>query len=189
LRTRESLGYLEDYQRGVGDALSLYWGVDQRDSLRLRSIVASDFNGGIDLIIDDASHLYDPTRASFEALFPYLRPGGMYIIEDWAWAHWHDPNTPAPNAAFNEASAAVPDDWLCDEVPLSRLVLELIAMLGSTWLVASLTVRPGFIALERGTGALLESDRFNIRDHIVYRAIQPIWDHAAAAAVRSETAA
>ena len=33
----------------------------------------------LDLVIDDASHLYVPTRTSFEALFPRLRPGGLYI--------------------------------------------------------------------------------------------------------------
>ena len=37
----------------------------------------------LDLVIDDASHLYGPTMASFEVLFPRLRPGGLYVIEDW----------------------------------------------------------------------------------------------------------
>ena len=38
-------------------------------------------------MIDDASHLYEPSLASFETLFPLLRPGGTYIIEDWKWEH------------------------------------------------------------------------------------------------------
>ena len=40
-----------------------------------------------DLIVDDASHLYRPTLASFEVLYPRLRPGGTYVIEDWAGDH------------------------------------------------------------------------------------------------------
>jgi hypothetical protein len=46
------------------------------------------FDGGpLDLVVDDCSHLYEPTRASFNELFPRLRPGGAYVIEDWVWAH------------------------------------------------------------------------------------------------------
>jgi hypothetical protein len=50
--------------------------------------VAHEFSAPLDLVIDDASHIYGPTKASFQALFPLLRPGGLYLIEDWAWAHW-----------------------------------------------------------------------------------------------------
>ena len=34
-------------------------------------------------------------KASFNELFPRLRPGGAYVIEDWSWAHIHAaPSTP-----------------------------------------------------------------------------------------------
>ena len=33
----------------------------------------------------DASHWLEETRTSFEILFPRLRPGGVYVIEDWGW--------------------------------------------------------------------------------------------------------
>src|SRR5262249_16520894 len=70
--------------------LSTYWSTSQDDTSALRRIVEGDFDGHLDLAIDAASHFYEPTRASFEFLFPFLRPGGLYIIEDWAWAHWPD---------------------------------------------------------------------------------------------------
>ncbi len=38
-------------------------------------------------MIDDASHDYHLTRRAFEILFPHVRPGGFYVIEDWGWAH------------------------------------------------------------------------------------------------------
>lgn len=35
-----------------------------------------------DIIIDDASHINPLTIRSFEILFPLLKPGGIYVIED-----------------------------------------------------------------------------------------------------------
>jgi hypothetical protein len=36
----------------------------------------------IDVIIDDGSHVMEHLRASFTHLFPKLRPGGVYVLED-----------------------------------------------------------------------------------------------------------
>jgi len=41
-----------------------------------------DRHGPFDLIIDDCSHISPLTIKSFEILFPRLKPGGLYIIED-----------------------------------------------------------------------------------------------------------
>ena len=35
-----------------------------------------------DLIIDDASHINSEVIETFKILFPYVRPGGLYVIED-----------------------------------------------------------------------------------------------------------
>jgi predicted O-methyltransferase YrrM len=61
-----------------------YRGLDQADADALREIVRVEFDS-LDLVIDDASHFYEPTRASFDVLFPLLRPGGLYVLEDWDW--------------------------------------------------------------------------------------------------------
>ncbi len=75
--------------RGLTDRVHLAYGVDQADRAALSSAVeAAGIHGPtIDLVVDDASHLVGPTRASFDVLFPLLRPGGRYVIEDWSWAH------------------------------------------------------------------------------------------------------
>ena len=49
---------------------------------------ASGIPQGVDLIVDDGSHLLEPTRRCFAALFPKLRPGGWYCIEDWGAGYW-----------------------------------------------------------------------------------------------------
>lgn len=43
---------------------------------------------GVDLIVDDGSHLLAPTKRCFVTLFPKLRPGGWYCIEDWGAGYW-----------------------------------------------------------------------------------------------------
>jgi predicted O-methyltransferase YrrM len=74
-------GYIAD--RGLGDVVQPHYAVDQGDADTIRAL-ATDLGGPLDLVADDASHVLDPTRASVEALFPLLRPGGLYIIEDWS---------------------------------------------------------------------------------------------------------
>jgi hypothetical protein len=71
-------------QHGLGDVVRLHFDLDQGDRDRLGAVVTDEFGDALlDLVIDDASHRYRPTVASFEVLFPRLRPGGCYIIEDW----------------------------------------------------------------------------------------------------------
>ncbi|SER18100.1 Methyltransferase domain-containing protein [Lentzea xinjiangensis] len=44
--------------------------------------------GPFDVVIDDGSHLNDHVRTSFHALFPHVRPGGLYVVEDLQTAYW-----------------------------------------------------------------------------------------------------
>lgn len=64
----------------------VYYDTSQADAEALEMIVGKDFGGELDLVVDDTSHFYDLTKASFKVLFPKLRPGGIYIIEDWMWS-------------------------------------------------------------------------------------------------------
>lgn len=46
---------------------------------------------GFDIIIDDASHMGQLTRIAFWHLFDkHLKPGGLYVIEDWGTGYWDD---------------------------------------------------------------------------------------------------
>lgn len=73
----------------VGRRIRTYYATSQTDRPRIEGIIRDEFGATpIDAIIDDASHSYGATRRAFEIAFPFLRPGGIYVIEDWGWAHW-----------------------------------------------------------------------------------------------------
>jgi demethylmacrocin O-methyltransferase len=59
---------------------------DQGDAQFLDSMARE--LGPFDIIIDDGSHMSHHIIASFNALFPHVRPGGMYVVEDLATAYW-----------------------------------------------------------------------------------------------------
>lgn len=44
--------------------------------------VIMEINGGVDVFIDDGSHLSNEQIETFEFIFPKINAGGMYIIED-----------------------------------------------------------------------------------------------------------
>lgn len=74
-------------QSSMAGHYALYHNTDQTDSEALNNIVDKHFQSGLDLIVDDASHYLYETRRSFEILFPKLRAGGLYVIEDHRWGH------------------------------------------------------------------------------------------------------
>lgn len=44
--------------------------------------------GNIDVILDDGSHINSHIIFTFQHLFPYLSPGGLYIVEDTQTSYW-----------------------------------------------------------------------------------------------------
>jgi hypothetical protein len=59
---------------------------DQTDKNGLIGLSAE--YGGFDIIIDDGSHLNEHVIQTFEILFPLLRAGGIYAVEDTQTAYW-----------------------------------------------------------------------------------------------------
>ena len=157
---RQDSAYFRKYveSRGIAERMTSYWGVDQADAARVPSIVA-EFQDGLDLVVDDAAHRYAPTKASFELIFPLLKPGALYIIEDWGWEHW-------------PAYQAKDHPW-AGEPSLTDLVNELVAATGSALreskLIERLAVYGGFVVVERGTLQVADPQRFQLASHISTR--------------------
>jgi hypothetical protein len=65
--------------------------VDQEVAASFDALKAA-FAVEFDVVLDDASHIYANTVTTFEALFPAVKAGGMYLIEDIqdAGAHAND---------------------------------------------------------------------------------------------------
>ena len=99
-------GSLEMWRKFLGEKATIF-GVDidpacaQYDgkfgSVRIGSQDDPDFlrqvvkeMGGVDIVLDDGSHIATHQRTSFEALFPLLSNDGLYIIEDMHTAYWLD---------------------------------------------------------------------------------------------------
>jgi len=51
--------------------------------------IVAQCKGGIDVVIDDGSHVSHHQQIAFSTLFPHLRASGLYCIED---CHWQDPS-------------------------------------------------------------------------------------------------
>jgi hypothetical protein len=126
-------------RRHLHAVLRPYYSVDQGDARRLREVIDFEFGDPLDLVVDDASHLLNPTRQTFNALFPKLAPGATYVIEDWWWAH-----------------AAMPI-WP-DEAPLTVLIFELLlASAYEPGAVASVTASRDWAHVIRGPAMLDET--------------------------------
>jgi predicted O-methyltransferase YrrM len=127
------------------------FGIAQDDRDTMRRAVREDLAGEMaDAIIDDASHQLEPTRAAAEILLPFLREGGVYVIEDWAWGHHH---------------RWPPELWT--ENPLmSRLIIELLLVCGAgTGVLDRVEIDPNFVVLRRGAKALPTDGSFRMRDY------------------------
>ncbi|MEL7432119.1 MAG: class I SAM-dependent methyltransferase [Chlamydiota bacterium] len=66
---------------------STYHLADQANALDLRKVM-KDSGGDFNIIIDDGGHVANQQITSFLELFPHVKSGGMYIIEDLHTSYW-----------------------------------------------------------------------------------------------------
>lgn len=113
---KDKISALENYIKSDARHIKTYYNSSQDDEYLLESIVRNDLDGQLDLVVDDASHLYELTKKSFTVLFPLLKAGGIYLIEDWAWSH--RPNAQTGKHPWNKMPA------------MTNLIFEIITELG-----------------------------------------------------------
>lgn len=157
-------------EEGLEENIFPIYGVDQGDKRRVRKVAAEVFAGEpLDLVLDDASHRLDKTRQSFETLFPLLRPGGVYVIEDWQWGL-----KPLPP----EVRAENPSKWSFFPTgqSLALLSMELVMASAKGGVIESISIDRYFVKVVRGPGELCDS--FRLEDLYPPEAKELLGSHA-----------
>ena len=106
--------------------LSLTLGVDATDAKQLKAALPSE---ALDVIIDDGSHKFLDQQTTLQTLWPQLRAGGFYIVEDLLvgalpWSMAHAQQVPTNNTGcggecfFPQRPAEHP--WLLDRFGANR---------------------------------------------------------------------
>lgn len=117
---RTRIAAVDDYivRRNREHAMTVVHDFDQVNVEGLIELADRYHGDGLDIVFDDASHMYEQTKATLSVLFPRLKPGGFYVLEDYGWVH---------TTAFQG------DDHPWADLPgISTLVFELIAVLANS---------------------------------------------------------
>lgn len=144
----DGLKELSEYVAKKGRRLLADYQTSQADIPRILDLWQglSGRRDGFDLIVDDASHSYALSKDSFNGLFPLLRPGGVYVIEDWGWAHWRGPWQDPAHSEFGNPS-------------LSNLVVQAaFSITGGSGMVESANITPNAVFIVRGTSPAASFD-------------------------------
>jgi Methyltransferase domain len=155
--------FLEEHD--PGQTVSIHWGVDQSDAEAVTDIVEEVLAGeALDLVVDDASHLPGPTCSTFETLFPRLRPGGLYVIEDWSSPHEIERRIADDLTGRFESggeSVVQGEAGRLDEMPMSYFIAQLVIAAGRKpeW-VSQVTVSQGMCLVRRGEAEIAQGTSF-----------------------------
>lgn len=93
--------------------IKVYEGLQNDPALYARIMAESDITA-FDVIIDDCAHIGSIAAASFHMLFPKLKNGGLYIIEDWGagyWPKWPEGATFEEELHFKSEGGVFPSHW------------------------------------------------------------------------------
>lgn len=142
---RTPIDALENY-KATRPYIETYYGRYQEKPGTLNA-ARKNFPSGVDLIVDDASHLYEQTKATFSMLFPLVKKGGHYIIEDWAWSH---------RPAYQEINSV----W-ANQKALSDLIIELSIMATQNKVISEIRITNGLVCVTKGPG-VFSDELFNL---------------------------
>lgn len=134
---KEPIKPLENYVSSRPHITTLY-GLSQSNPA-LSGILERKFPNGIDLVVDDASHHYDLSRATFHSCFRLLNPGGLYVIEDWSWSLKPGAQTQA-------------HPWF-ERPSLANSIMELVINMPGSKHMEKVTVHKDIVVIEKSQNA------------------------------------
>ena len=127
---------LDLYEKRFADARRLITlQGDQSDPETLKHVV--ELCAPLDLVVDDGSHVRSDVIASFDALFPAVKPGGLYAVEDLVAVY---PPSYGGSPKGGSESAAGLAKLLLDDLHLDQHP------------VAAVHAYPGLVLVERARG-------------------------------------
>jgi predicted O-methyltransferase YrrM len=155
----------------LAGSLRVEYGVDQADVDVVRKLTTEHLGEGrsVDLVVDDASHLLAPTRTAFETLFPRLRSGGSYIIEDFAVSQISAETFLGDALAGSDTAQRCLTHFLrislqADRTPLLLLAIEaMLAAISAPGLVAKVIMDREWLRIIRGDEEIDASRPFDLR--------------------------
>lgn len=83
---------------------------DQADTSFLHRV--ANEASGFDIVVDDGGHKMMEQKTSFQTLFPYVRQGGLYVIEDMETSYYQDyggGQVGTPGTAISMVKACIDD--------------------------------------------------------------------------------
>ncbi len=169
----EKQEFLDSFIRheSLEESVRVEYGVDQADYATVDRLAREFIGDGrsIDVVFDDASHMLSSTRGSFEALFPLLRPGGAYIVEDFATAQILVSSSFQRAVNGGESERQVFNHLLghslqADRRPLHLLAVEaMLASISAPGIVERVVVDRQWLKIIRGRKEIDSSRRFDLK--------------------------
>lgn len=137
---RDPIEPLENY-RATRPHIKTYYARSQ-DKQGTVMAARENFKNGIEFVVEDASHHYEKSRETFKNIFPLVKNGGQYIVEDWQWSH-QPPHQDKKHP------------W-ADRPALSNLVTEIILMSTRHRVIESVFLHDNICSVTKGAGVLKE---------------------------------
>lgn len=120
----------------------------QTDQAKLHTTCKEHFPDGLDLVIEDPSHLGHLSRLIFDIVFSHLRGGGLYIIEDCGsgyWETWPDGRR-FSNCALPESTARIAKSIRSHDSGMVGFVKSLVGYTATDDIASDRTVARGWIS-------------------------------------------
>lgn len=148
---KSGLPEFTQYVAGQGRKFHAQHRVSQDDPATIVSTYETTFGAKaeFDLIVDDASHNYTLSLASFNALFPRMKVGGVYALEDWGWAHWPGRFQEGTHPEYKNPA-------------LSNLAIHaLLGVTGAGGIISEIIAKPNTVFIIRGAAPIRDGFQIN----------------------------